>query len=252
MLNEEALRRALDVAGLDAPVRWFDVVGSTNREAVELARAGAPAWTLVGAAHQTAGRGRAGRAWLDRPGGGVMVSVVLRPSLDPERIGLVSLAAGAAMAGAAAAVAHRAVRCKWPNDLLADGAKVGGILAEADVDGGMTRHVVVGVGVNLVPPAEVPGAGGLGEVDPEALLSAFLLRLRSLIDGDPGAALDAWRARSHTLGRIVEATTIDGTIVRGVAVDVDDGGGLLVDGGDGPVRVASGDVDHLRPADGER
>jgi BirA family biotin operon repressor/biotin-[acetyl-CoA-carboxylase] ligase len=248
VLNEASLRRALEAANLDAPVHWEDVVDSTNRVAAELARSGAPAWTLVGAGHQTAGRGRAGRTWTDRTGAAVLLSVVLRPAIDVERIGIVALAAGAAVAAAATDVAGLAVRCKWPNDLLVGGAKVGGILAESELVGRAVRHVVVGVGVNLRPPDGVAGAAGIGAVDPEALVSAFLRRLASLLAAEPEAIVDAWRASADTLGRRVEATIADGSVVRGEAADVDATGALLIDGDAdaGRVRVASAEVTHLR------
>ena len=72
------LERSLRSAGLTAPVRWDEVTGSTNATAAALALQGAPEWTLVGAGHQTQGRGRQGRRWEDEPGGALMVSVVLR------------------------------------------------------------------------------------------------------------------------------------------------------------------------------
>jgi BirA family biotin operon repressor/biotin-[acetyl-CoA-carboxylase] ligase len=245
-VNEEGLRRALEAAGLFASVRWHDVTTSTNETAMRLASEGAPAWTLVGAGHQTQGRGRAGRTWVDRSGRAVLLSVVLRPSFDAERVGLVSLAAGAAMADAVSEVAGVDVRCKWPNDLLLHGAKVGGVLAESELDGATARHVVVGVGVNLEPPDDVAGAAGIGDVDEENLVTAFLRRLHSLLAGDPARILDAWRARADTLGRRVDATTVDGTVVRGIATDVDPTGALAIDvRGHGIARVAFGDVHHL-------
>jgi BirA family biotin operon repressor/biotin-[acetyl-CoA-carboxylase] ligase len=248
VLNEASLQRALAAAGFDAPVRWDEVTDSTNRVAAELARGGAPAWTLVGAGHQTAGRGRAGRTWVDRPGDAVMLSVVVHPAVEVERLGLVSLGAGAAMAGAIGDAANVEVRCKWPNDLLLDGAKVGGILAEAELHGDVVRHVVVGVGVNLRAPDGVAGAAGIGDVDEEVLVARFVGRLASLLAGAPDALLDEWRRRSDTLGRRVDATTVDGGVVRGGAADVDATGALLVDGDAdaGRVRVAFGDVIHLR------
>lgn len=245
MLNEDALRRALAAAGLDAPVRWDDVTDSTNRTALELARAGAPAWTLVAAGHQTAGRGRAGRTWVDRPGGAVMLSVVLRPPLAPEQLGLVSLAAGAAMAAAASELSGVDVRCTWPNDLVLAGAKIGGILAESEVEGSVVRHVVLGVGVNLESPEGVPGAGAIGRVDEEALVSSFLRALRALIEGPADGVVAAWRAVGASLGRPVEAITVGGAAVRGLAADLDDTGALLVDTAEGRARVAFGEIVHL-------
>jgi BirA family biotin operon repressor/biotin-[acetyl-CoA-carboxylase] ligase len=246
VLNEQTLQRALRVAGVSAPVRWDDVTTSTNRTAWDLAAGGAPAWSLVGAGHQTRGRGRRGRSWVDRPDGAVLCSVVLRPHLAPDRVGLVALAVGAAMAEAASAIGGREVRCKWPNDLLVEGAKIGGVLCESEVAGDRVRYVIAGVGVNLEAPEGVDGAAGLGAVDAEALLVAFLVRLRDLVEGAPEGIVERWRAMTDTLGRSVEARTVGGNTVRGVAADVDDAGALLIDTERGRVRVDTADIEHLR------
>jgi BirA family biotin operon repressor/biotin-[acetyl-CoA-carboxylase] ligase len=248
-LNEDRLREALDAAGLSAPVRWDDETTSTNETATRLAAEGTPAWTLVAAGHQTRGRGRAGRRWVDRSARAVLLSVVVRPTFDAEHLGLVSLAAGAAMSEAVSQTAGVAVRCKWPNDLLIDDAKVGGILTESQLDGGSVRFVVVGVGVNLEPPEDVPGAAGIGAVDEVDLVTNFLRSLEALLAAAPAAILDGWRARADTLGRWVEATTVQGAVVRGVAADVDGDGALLVDTDGGRARIAFGDVAHVAVED---
>jgi BirA family biotin operon repressor/biotin-[acetyl-CoA-carboxylase] ligase len=244
VLSEEGLERALAAAGLSAPVRWDDVTGSTNATASVLAAEGAPAWTLVAAGHQTAGRGRHGRVWLDRPGSALLCSLVLRPEWQPDRVGLVSLAAGAAMAEAVAEIAGVEIRCKWPNDLMAGEAKVGGILGEAEVSTDAIAHVVVGIGVNIEVSEGVLGAGAIGDVDEEALLSTFLRRLSSMLEA-PDGIVPRWRAVSQTLGRRVEATTVAGDVARGVAVDIDDAGALLVETDTGRARVAFGEIEHL-------
>jgi BirA family transcriptional regulator, biotin operon repressor / biotin---[acetyl-CoA-carboxylase] ligase len=245
VLNLDALARALAAAGLSAPVRWDDVTVSTNENALALAAEGTPSWTLVGAGHQTAGRGRHGRTWVDRPGAALMWSVVLRPSWEPDRVGLVSLAAGAAVAEAASEASGLEVRCKWPNDLLVGTGKVGGILGEATASSGGIDHMVVGIGVNLEVPVDVPGAGAIGHVDEEAMLAGSLRRLRTSIEGDPAAIPDRWRAVSGTLGRRVQATTASGGVAHGIATDVDQTGALLVETDAGRVRVAFGDIEHL-------
>ena len=205
-------------------VRWFAEVDSTNRVVADLARAGAPDGLVVAAGHQTAGRGRRGRAWESRPGTALLVSVLLRPA--PA---LVTLAAGVAAAGACAAVGV-ATRLKWPNDVLVGEAKAGGILCE--LVGGAA---VVGLGLNLgwAPP----GAACLGaDVDRDALLGAFLAAL-----DDPGDVLARYRPLCATLGRWVRVQLVGGA-VEGVAEAVDADGRLVVDGR----RIDSGDVVHLR------
>lgn len=245
LLSEAELERALATAGLDAPVRFDEVTGSTNATALELAEADAPEWTLVAAGHQTAGRGRLGRTWTDRPGAALMFSFVLRPAIDPEHTGLVPLLAGVAMAAAIRDVAGVVVRCKWPNDLLLRDAKVGGILVESSVAGGRVRHAVVGIGVNLDPPAGVAAATGLGDVGPAALLAAFLVRFHDGYVRLPRGVAAAWTEVSATLGRDVEVMRLDGPPVRGRAVLVDERGALVIETANGLATVTSGEVEHL-------
>ena len=205
-------------------VRWYAEVDSTNRVAAELARAGAADGLVVGADHQTAGRGRRGRTWESRPGSSLLVSVVLRP-VPP----LVTLVAGVAAADACDAVAGASVSLKWPNDVLADEGKVGGILSERVGDA-----VVVGLGLNLAWAP--PGAACLGaDVDRDRLLAAYLRGLDRT-----GDVLDRYRARCSTLGRRVRVD-LPSERVEGTATDIDDEGRLIVDGR----AITAGDVVHL-------
>jgi BirA family transcriptional regulator, biotin operon repressor / biotin---[acetyl-CoA-carboxylase] ligase len=245
------LRRALTTAGLDAPVDWQEVTGSTNATALEMAKAAAPEWSLAAAAHQTQGRGRRGRRWEDEGGRALMFSLVLRPILMPADAGLLSLLAGAVMAQAATASSPLTVRCKWPNDLLAEDGKVGGILAESAVEEGSLHFVVLGIGVNLEAPAQVEGAAGLGAgMEPMALLTTFLSSFREAYRTQDAAFADEvvsrWTAVADTIGRRVEATAKDGRRIAGVATGVDRRGGLVVRTPGGAVTVSTGEIVHLR------
>ncbi len=245
MLSVTELERAFADLGLEAPVRFDEVTGSTTVTALELAEAGAPEWTLVAAGHQTAGRGRLGRTWTDRAGAALMFSFVVRPSLEPERGGLIPLLAGAAMAVAIRDVAGVDVRCKWPNDLLLGDSKVGGILVESSVFDGRLAHVVVGIGVNLEAPGDVEAAAGIGDADPVALLTSFLRRFHHGYAQLPAGAAEAWTDVSATIGRSVEVTRRDGPSIRGRALAVDERGALVLETGNGSVTVSSGEVEHL-------
>ncbi|HET9311062.1 MAG TPA: biotin--[acetyl-CoA-carboxylase] ligase [Actinomycetota bacterium] len=248
-MGVKQLERALGLAGLAAPAHWREVTGSTNALAAELAEAGAPEWTLVGAGHQTEGRGRLGRTWQDRPGGALMISFVLRPSLPSHALGLLTLLTGAAWAEAGTEVSGLEVRCKWPNDLMTADGKVGGVLAESTVRGDDVRWVVVGSGINLVRP-EVEGAAALGEVDPAELSGAFLARFHEVYELErdelPEAVVARWSAVSATLGRRVAAVGTDGTRHEGEAVEIDRSGRLVIETGEGEAVVASDEVEHLR------
>jgi BirA family transcriptional regulator, biotin operon repressor / biotin---[acetyl-CoA-carboxylase] ligase len=248
-MSEAALRRALERIGAAAPVRFDEVTRSTNATALELAADGAPEWTLVAAGHQTAGRGRLGRVWEDEAGSALLFSLVLRPDLVPEQGGLIPLLAGSTMARACRAVAGSEVGCTWPNDLLLDGRKVGGILTESVTEGATFACVVLGIGVNLTRAPEVEGAGKLGEVDPAGLLEAFLERFAHHYEpGHPafaGAVAHDYREVCVTLGRRVRATTVEGVRVEGDAVDVDEDGALVIRTPGGLEGVRFGEVEHL-------
>jgi BirA family biotin operon repressor/biotin-[acetyl-CoA-carboxylase] ligase len=230
-------------------VRFDEVTGSTQAAALELAEGGAPQWTLVAADHQTRGRGRLGRRWLDRPGA-LLFSVIVRPELAPERGGLVTLLAGVAMAEALGATTGSRVRCKWPNDLLVEDAKIGGILATARARGDALAYVVLGVGVNLGEAPGVPRAGALAGADAAEVLGDFLERFARDLDPErPMFArdvLERYRRACATIGRRVRATTTEGVVVEGDAVDVDHAGGLVVRTDAGRKTVRFGEVEHLR------
>lgn len=261
-----------------ADVRWVEVTGSTNVDAMELARQGAPEGIVLVADHQSAGRGRAGRTWTAPPGAGLLVSMLLRP--PAAMVDLCTMAVAVAAAEATERVAGFAPRLKWPNDLVwpGDGSapdrKLAGILAEADwpatssISAGWkppADHdravVVVGIGINVAWPSERPPelaeiAVAIDEiteapVDREdlliALLTALAPRYEALVDGDRASLLSAWRTRSATLGQRVRID-LGTTDVEGTAVDITDDGHLVVDDLDGGRRTfAVGDVVHLRP-----
>ena len=261
-----------------ADVRWVASTGSTNTDAMDLARDGASEGVVLVADHQTAGRGRLRRTWQAPPRSSLLVSVLLRP---PAVIAdVVTMAAGLAMSEAVDRVAGVDARLKWPNDLVVDvdgtDRKLAGILAEADWPTGSTISagytapaptervaVVVGVGVNVNWPDHVPDelaatlvscsrlAGR--ELDREDLLIDFLggfegryHRLRAA-PGDTAWVRAEWRDRSATLGRRVRVD-LGAEEVVGTAVDVDERGRLVVVTESGEARtLAAGDVVHLRP-----
>jgi BirA family transcriptional regulator, biotin operon repressor / biotin---[acetyl-CoA-carboxylase] ligase len=223
---------------LGTPRLHLREVGSTSDRARELALAGAPHGAVVTAAAQTAGRGRQGRAWTTQPGSAVAMSLVLREV--PE---LLPLAAAVAVAEACGAEAG--ARIKWPNDVLVDGRKVAGILAEGRPHEGWA---VLGIGVNvavdvaLLPEEVRDRAGSLGR--PRTAVEPFLEDLLGALDrwlaASPRAVLDAWRARDALLGR--EVSWAGGS---GVADGIDGEGRLVVRLADGArTELNAGEV-HL-------
>ncbi len=229
-------------------------VGSTNDEAKTLARAGAPAGTLVWAGEQTAGRGRRGRAWASPPGN-LYLSLVLRPDGTAAEAAQLGFVVALGLGDALAALAGPALRLryKWPNDILADGGKLAGILLESETDaGGRIDFVVAGTGVNLVsaPPAtEYPAtslkAEGVCGITPGVLLEAFIgcfeaWQHRWRTDGFTPVRT-AWLARASGLGGEIRVR-LDRATLTGRFFDLDGDGALLLDAADGRRRIAAGDV----------
>jgi BirA family biotin operon repressor/biotin-[acetyl-CoA-carboxylase] ligase len=225
------------VNGLGRPRLHLRATTSTNDRARELAQAGAPHGTLVTAAEQSAGRGRQGRTWSAPAGSALLLSLVLR---DPPS--LLPLVAGVAVA----AVAGADARVKWPNDVLVDGRKVAGILAEGRPQDGWA---VLGIGINVavrledLPPElhETAGTLGLTTADVEPTLARLLSALEDTLALDGGALLARYRERDALAGREVAWSGGSGR-ARGI-----DGEGRLVvelEGG-GRTALSAGEV-HLR------
>lgn len=254
---EAVARTRARLGPLASPLVWYDDVPSTNSAALAMAETGvAEGWT-VAAEHQSAGRGRHGRAWSSPPGAGIYVSLVLRP--PPHAVPVLTLAAGVGVAEGIQSASGADARVKWPNDVYLGSSpvtgKVAGILAEGGVSGRRVDHVVVGIGINVrhapLPPDVARRAtsieGELGRhVDRGTIFAevcaALWRRYRQLVDGDTADVLEAWRVRgAGTLGRRVEWDAPAGT-GRGVARDVDPSGALVVETPGGLAHVSSGEV----------
>ena len=198
--------------------------------------------------HQSAGRGRLGRTWESAAGSSLLMSVLLRPDLPPDRLHLVTAAVALSGADAVADVAGFTPALKWPNDLLHDDRKLAGVLAEADLPA-----VVVGIGINLNWDGPVPNDGVAANqvagrrVDRGDVLDALLAHLGRRVQAWPAVASE-FRRRCATLGRVVRVDLPDETFT-GTAADVSDEGHLLVDVGTCLRTVAAGDVVHLRATD---
>ncbi len=233
---------------LGRPVLVYPVVGSTNDEAKRLAAEGAPEGTLVLAEEQTAGRGRQGRRWQAPPGTALLMSLVLRPPLPPDRAGQLTLAVALAAAEAVEAETGLRVGFKWPNDLLVRGRKLGGILAELSLLGAALEWAVIGLGLNVNLDFAAAGLDELvglatslslelGQpVDRVRLLQTLLVRAEAhLATVYSGVSLHRqWNARLDQLGRPVVVQTPTGQ-VAGTAEGINASGALLLRQGDGTV-----------------
>ena len=237
---------------------YYPELKSTMDEAARLAGEGAEEGAIVIAERQSAGRGRQGRSWVSHPGN-LLLSVLFRPEM--AHLPFINIIGGVAAARAVRKTTGLAPRIKWPNDLMLDGRKAAGILAESAIVGDSVCYAVLGIGINVaLNPAESEGITSLHpelvegatsvnaaagrEVGREPLLRQLLLDLDDLyISLRRGLSpLPEWRGLLETTGRRVEATFGKETYA-GIAEDVDDTGNLLLRLDDGRlITLTAGDV----------
>lgn len=244
------------------PLRHLTVTDSTNARALAWAAQGAPEGAVVVADEQTAGRGRHGRRWDSGAGQNLLMSVVLRPRLAPQRLGLVTVAAGVAVVRGIEAMTGKSGWLKWPNDVLIGDRKVAGILTEGTLVGSELRAAVVGIGINThwqrseIPTDLVGRAtsvaiemGDRGAPRRAQILGRVLVELEEAYDrihADPGVVLDEARARSAVLGRHIEVTWPDGRTASGRATGIRGDGALEVEV-EGAIEVLyAADVERIR------
>jgi BirA family biotin operon repressor/biotin-[acetyl-CoA-carboxylase] ligase len=247
-------------------IQRFDTLPSTNTEAARQAAEGAPEGLCIVAREQTAGRGRRERRWVSTKDAGLYFSIVLRPRLEAKEWPLITLMAALAVCDALKEACGLETDIKWPNDLLARGRKLCGILAEI-VETRAGRACVLGIGINLTDrafPAEIAGAATSVETeanaapDYENLLHALtrsLARRYELLHAKDGPArvVSEWESRSsYARGRRVlvalATESFEGT-TRGLEPD----GALRVETDAHEIRIVrAGDVQALRRQAGER
>lgn len=244
-------------------IRHLASTGSTNADLAALAAyGGIGEGFVVLADSQTAGRGRQGRTWVSRSGRGLYFSMLLKPNVAPEAAATIPLVVGVAVAAALERFLPSAeIAIKWPNDILADGKKICGILCEMAAQGDTVRHVIAGVGINVnldaveLPP-EIAGTATsmkmLGGVDFSAdevlssVLDSFAGHYGRWRESGMAAVKAELDARDALRGRRVEMRLL-GKPLSGIAEGIADSGALLLrlDGG-AVEEVFSGEAHLVR------
>ncbi len=249
-LSVAAIAAALGPLAARFDVDVLDECASTN--SLLLARTDrAPSGAVLVAERQTAGRGRMGRTWLSAPGDSLTFSLLWRLPAGVTPAGL-SLVVGVAVADALRAMDVPDIALKWPNDVLRDGKKLGGVLIEL-----AGSAAVIGIGLNLCLPAGLPpevsgGATALDRaIDRNELLARLLASLRDSLDafGADGFVClrDRWQALNAHAGKPVRVVSEFAVPVEGICVGVDVDGALLLETAVCVQRILSGDV-SLRSA----
>jgi BirA family biotin operon repressor/biotin-[acetyl-CoA-carboxylase] ligase len=267
-----------DLAGLEASLagtvftgklHFSPLTDSTNSDAQAAARRAAPHGSVYFADEQLAGRGRGDHAWDSAAGAGLYASVLLRPPIPAVRLPLLPLAAGLAAAEAIRAVVGLTVDLRWPNDLMIGPRKVGGILAESKISGGVADFAVVGIGINVhqcafdsdlstlatsldletgVPSDRSSSLGWKADrrVSRQNLLLSLLksLECEALLLADPAASVTiparVEQASTWIRGRRVEVHGPQACI--GMTAGLDENGFLLVRTDSGVITVQTGGI----------
>jgi BirA family biotin operon repressor/biotin-[acetyl-CoA-carboxylase] ligase len=242
-LDADRIRDLLPTTAIGREIEVHRVLASTNDRVRVRARTGAESGLVVLAEEQTHGRGSGGRRWISAPGEGLWMSVLLRPGdVAP---GVVTLGAGVGVRRGIRSHAGVEVALQWPNDLVIQGAKLCGILAET----GAERAIALGIGVNVhgAPDAATIGRRAVfldelagRRIERNALAAGILSGIADVVAemtaGRGERLLTAWRRGSNHLGARVQITMGE-EVVAGVALDIDPTGALLLADTSGRVRT---------------
>ncbi len=249
---------ALDLT-IGNDILFFPVTASTNTVAAALAANGQKDGTVIIADSQTEGRGRRGRTWVSPPGRNLYLSIILRPCMQPKDAAMLTLLSAVACASAIQKLSSIPVSIKWPNDLMAAGKKIGGILTEMKTDAGRIDYAVIGIGINInldscdMPDHIMNTATSVmlqaGEHQSRTQYAVEIIKSLNywytiLLESGKGAIIDSWKRLSSTLGHVVTVTLGD-TEVRGLAEGIDTDGLLMLKLEDNSVvRISAGDVEY--------
>lgn len=239
-------------------VAWS--VGSTNTELLSRPNPPNGASEVILAEYQTAGRGRRGRAWLAPPGGAICMSLSWTFRDVPADLSALGLVVGVCELRALRELGVTGTKLKWPNDVLVDERKLGGILIELRAESGGPACVVIGIGLNVALGAPLLAkiaeagnaatdlvAAGLAEPSRNAVAGALVDScIRGLLDFERDGLrpfIEDWRDADALRGRMVDVRGAVGEVTRGLARGVDLHGALLVETADeGLKKFVSGDV----------
>jgi len=260
ILTPELLCARLKSSLFGKRIYHFFRTDSTNRVGMELGYAGDAEGAVILAEEQSAGRGRAGRSWHSERAAGIYVTLLLRPKISPMQAPLLTMMAGLSAHAAIQAQTGLQLDLKWPNDLILNGKKLGGILTEMHADTSLVRFVIVGIGIN-VNQEKFPGElnaiatslhAETGKNQSRLELLARLLREfesdynRFLREGAASVTERFTKASSYAVGKKVRVT--NGTeSFTGVTAGLAPEGLLQVEREDGKtVIVIAGDVAEIK------
>jgi BirA family biotin operon repressor/biotin-[acetyl-CoA-carboxylase] ligase len=258
VLAPAEIKAGLKTSMMGKNIHYFKETESTNTLARDMAGS-VDEGTVVIAESQTGGRGRMGRKWIS-PEGGIWLSVILKPKMQPLHAPRITLLAGVAAAKTIRSYGLSA-KIKWPNDVLINGKKVCGILTEIGAEMDSIQYVVVGVGIDAnvdteTFPEEFRDSSTslkneLGyDINRVEFVQKLLIELEALYlkfqKESFTSIMEEWRMMSATIGQWVKITT-QSRIIYGEAVGVDSDGTLIIETGEGRLeKIVAGNCEHMR------
>ena len=255
-ITKEKISEKLETQYMGDEILCFRKVFSTNSIAKFLANHNAKEGIVLVSEIQTKARGRSGKKW-EAPDGGVWMSLLLRPKVPTNRIGLITLATGVAIAKTIRSFGLDA-KIKWPNDVLIHGDKMSGVLTEVNATFNEIDWIVVGIGIDSHIKLEDfsedvrTGTTTLTEelpdnFDENEIIAIFLNEFEKVYDlykeGEIEAILKDWRDLSDTIGKYVNITQTGGKITQGYVVGINNEGSLIIERQDGTLeKIISGEL----------
>lgn len=257
MFTERELRRGLKTKTFGNKIYTFQTIDSTNNCGKVLAGVGATEGVVVIAEEQTAGKGRLGRTWQANAGENLTFSLLLRPRVSPDVLNLLPLYVAVAAAEAIERASNLRIDCKWPNDLLVNNKKIGGILIEGSVKDNLVEHVVIGLGIN-VNQTQFSGdfntkATSLRlesreQIDRTKLfreiISTLETRYKEYAKTAFRAIIPLWEKRSTMLGKSILVSQ-SGNVFSGTVRGLSPEGGLVLETNGSTKVLFAGDVTIL-------
>lgn len=256
ILSEDELLIELEKSRLGDSIYYFKSIDSTNNYAKKLALEGAVEGTMVLSDEQVGGRGRLGRTWISPSGTSIYMSMILRPTIEPNEAAKITEITAAAVANAVSGVTNIEAGIKWPNDIILDNKKICGILTEMNAELNNINYVIVGIGINVNMdefPDEISNVATsiknvLGrEVSRKDIVINIVREFEKLYydfvnTGSLKKTVDICKNKSVTLGKIVRIINKRETIIA-EAIDITEDGELVIKKEDGEIiNVISGEV----------
>lgn len=250
------IKANLDTKYIGKDIYSFKEVESTNAVAKFLAGYGSPEGTIIISEIQTKGKGRRGKKW-ESPTGGIWLSIILKPDIEPSKAPFITLATGVAVAKTLRGM-NIDSRIKWPNDILINNKKVCGILTEANAKFNSVDYVIVGVGIdtkldtNILADDIREGSTSLSketqvDIKESEIVANFLNEFEEIYNLFKTEKFDEilydWRRLSQTIGSYVEIKQPLGKVLRGTAVGINNQGALILELENGDLKkIISGEV----------